>query len=315
MLLQVRNIIWASYCRQLTNTGATAFLPSSFALHATNLAFVYAIAPVNANKRRTVSATCAFALGAIWGWPFALVLAVPFVFEELFMYGRQTNIDLRGSLLQERLFRLVKAGLIASLAAASHILYRLVCQLIERQVPLVLVDWYCYGKPRFVPWNIVAYNVFGASGGPDLYGTEPWSYYFINLFLNFNLAFLLALVSLPVLFLSHRFDNKRLGGKPKVDESSGTALLAIRLLPFYLWLALLTSQAHKEERFIFPAYGLLCFNAATALYLIRGLMEKVYAAYGKVNYAVRGAAHSFVSSDGISRIPFPHCYRLTRKLY
>ena len=41
------------------------------------------------------------------------------------------------------------------------------------------------------------YNVF-TSHGPDLYGTEPATYYLFNGILNFNVAFILALVVLPV---------------------------------------------------------------------------------------------------------------------
>ena len=49
----------------------------------------------------------------------------------------------------------------------------------------------------FAPLNIILYNVFG-QGGPTLYGTEPWTFYFANGFLNFNFVFLLALVSWPL---------------------------------------------------------------------------------------------------------------------
>jgi len=98
----------------------------------------------------------------------------------------------------------------------------------------------------------------------------------MNGLLNFNIAFLLALVSGPALLATRLFAYKQLGGKPKVGEPSTFSILAHRLLPFYLWFGALTSQAHKEERFMFPAYGLLCFNAATCLYLIRGWIEQLH---------------------------------------
>lgn len=47
-------------------------------------------------------------------------------------------------------------------------------------------------------------------------------------------------------------------------------------MPFYIWLGILSLQAHKEERFMFPAYPMLCFNAAVALYLVRGWLEVSY---------------------------------------
>lgn len=45
--------------------------------------------------------------------------------------------------------------------------------------------------------NIVLYNVLGGPG-PDLYGTEPWSFYVKNLLLNFNVAAVLAIFGLPL---------------------------------------------------------------------------------------------------------------------
>ncbi len=60
----------------------------------------------------------------------------------------------------------------------------------------------------------------------------------------------------------------------------------MRLTSFYLWLATLSAQAHKEERFFFPAYPLLCFNAAVALYLVKGWMENFYIYVTKSPYQV-----------------------------
>ena len=141
-----------------------------------------------------------------------------------------------------------------------------------------------------MPWNIVKYNIFGGvSRGPDLYGTEPWYYYLFNLLLNFNILTPLALLSLPALLITSSVDKKRIGGvlvssstaeKEKDKElgirSSPMTLLAIRLAPFYVWFGILTMQPHKEERFFFPAYPFLAFNAAVALYLIRGWLETAY---------------------------------------
>lgn len=63
----------------------------------------------------------------------------------------------------------------------------------------MLIDWFFYRRPLFVPLNIVLYNVFGGEGqGPDIFGTEPWYYYIVNGFLNFNILFLFALGSAPL---------------------------------------------------------------------------------------------------------------------
>ncbi len=52
------------------------------------MAFSYALdPPSNAKAQRTLSATICFAVGAVVGWPFALALAIPFVLEEIFVFG------------------------------------------------------------------------------------------------------------------------------------------------------------------------------------------------------------------------------------
>ena len=57
-------------------------------MYANTLAFSYSLEPTaNRNIRRTLFTTMAFASGAIVGWPFSLAVALPFVFEELFLYG------------------------------------------------------------------------------------------------------------------------------------------------------------------------------------------------------------------------------------
>jgi len=38
--------------------------------------------------------------------------------------------------------------------------------------------------------------------------------------------------------------------------------------PLYMWLAIFSTQAHKEERFMYPVYPFLSLNAAIAVHLI-----------------------------------------------
>lgn len=168
----------------------------------------------------------------------------------------------------------------------------------KMQVPVIAIDSLAYGRTTIVPWNIIKYNIFGGSSrGPDLYGTEPTHFYLANLLLNFNILTPLALLSLPALAVTYVVDYNRLGGPTKtastVDKekdmaqgsrSSPYTLLAFRLAPFYLWFAILTSQAHKEERFMFPAYTMLAFNAAVTLFLIRGWIETAYIKVTKSPY-------------------------------
>ena len=65
--------------------------------------------------------------------------------------------------------------------------------------PVVAIDYHYYGRILCTPLNIVLYNVFGGRG-PELYGTEPWSYYLLNGALNFNVLFPVALAA-PLLAL------------------------------------------------------------------------------------------------------------------
>ncbi|ELU39400.1 asparagine-linked glycosylation 9 protein isoform a [Rhizoctonia solani AG-1 IA] len=245
---------------------STAFLPSTFAMYAVTAAASFAFAPPSSSRvQRTFAATLLFATGAIVGWPFSLLLAVPFVIEELTVYGG--DIVPESSLpkwIENRWKYLFGSG-----AVAASIF-----------IPVALIDTYAYGQFTLTPWNIIRYNIFGSSSGrgPNLYGTEPWYYYILNLILNFNILAPLALGSLPALLITRRFDSKRLGGArgPANQTSSPYTLLAVRLAPFYLWFITLTLQAHKEERFLYPAYPLVCFNAAVTLYLVRGWMETTF---------------------------------------
>ncbi|KAI0274963.1 asparagine-linked glycosylation 9 protein isoform a [Gloeopeniophorella convolvens] len=256
---------------------STALLPSSFSMYTTTLALSYAfVPPSNQTSHRTLAAVVLFALGAVLGWPFALALAIPFVFEELFVFGadRVPAKDRFGWQLN-RATRLLLCGAVAALVP----------------VPIMLIDTYYYGKVTAVFWNIVKYNVFpDAARGPGLYGTEPWYFYLLNLGLNFNILLPLALLSLPALAITYRIDRRRLGNAvPSAEESSPFRLLALRLLPLYIWIGILSAQPHKEERFMYPVYPLVCFNAAVMTYLLRGWIEVSYIKFTKSPYK---ASHS-----------------------
>ena len=121
-----------------------------------------------------------------------------------------------------------------------------------------------YHKLVVVPWRIVIYNVFsGSSRGPNIFGTEPWHFYIRNLLLNFNLWFLLAMSAGPLLGLQS-FARGRSTTKQRPVRSM------VFIAPFYLWLLVFSTQAHKEERFMYPAYPLLALNAAIALHSVLG---------------------------------------------
>ncbi|PLW17988.1 hypothetical protein PCANC_03611 [Puccinia coronata f. sp. avenae] len=254
-------------------TASSAYLPSAFAMQAITLAYSYVLEPVSSKAfsgRRTFFSCLFFVIATVTGWPFVGVLALPFAFEELSLYGDDEVMPAsRPGWAASRFNRLFVCGLGC---------------LILISAPLVLVDWLAYGKLLFVPLNIVLYNVFpekfGSGGGPELYGTEPPHFYLLNLLLNFNIVFILALLAIPLVLLTSRFSKNRgvrLGQKIRLANQTPSAqLLIIRLVPVYAWIALMSKQSHKEERFMQPIYTLISFNAAVSLSLIRGWMEDIF---------------------------------------
>ena len=111
-------------------------------------------------------------------------------------------------------------------------------------------------------WQIVFYNVFGGSDrGPNIFGTEPWDYYIKNLILNFNVWFILAVATGPLLFLQWSL-------RYQATTKQTILRTIVFITPFYLWMTIFNLQPHKEERFIYPAYPFLALNAAISMHMI-----------------------------------------------
>jgi len=203
---------------------SSAFLPSTTSLYLTLLS-------VGAWFHQRYKLAIFFtALSTFLSWPFAALIGLP------------VAIDI---VIIKRKWRLFVDW---SVISAITIL-----------VPQVLCDSYYYGKPVLASLNIVLYNVF-TNHGPDLYGTEPASFYLINGILNFNIAFPLALLVLPVQILS------RVLLKSELSSSSGIFLSdSLSQSPLYLWLLVFWTRPHKEERFLFPVYPLICLAAAMVI--------------------------------------------------
>lgn len=86
-------------------------------MFANMLAFAYALeTPSASNTRRTLYTTVLFALGGIVGWPFSLAIAIPFIFEELFIPGEDRVTPGKWiAWLFARVLRLFTAGMCAAL--------------------------------------------------------------------------------------------------------------------------------------------------------------------------------------------------------
>jgi alpha-1,2-mannosyltransferase len=117
-----------------------------------------------------------------------------------------------------------------------------------------------YGRPLLASWEIFYYNVLQDNGGPELYGTEPASFYAVNLALNFNGAFVLAAALPAALPLAALFT-----AGPGGNAAAGPGMQLVYLAPLYIWFCFYSSLPHKEERFLCPCYPLLCLAAAASL--------------------------------------------------
>ncbi|KAL3503128.1 hypothetical protein ACH5RR_037577 [Cinchona calisaya] len=111
------------------------------------------------------------------------------------------------------------------------------------------LDYYYYRKWTSSVLNLLVYNVLGG-GESHLYGTEGPLFYLRNGFNNFNLCFLLALLFLVIL--------------PVVKKKYVPDLLVV-LSPIYIWIAFMSLQPHKEERFLYPIYPLICIAASAVI--------------------------------------------------
>lgn len=124
----------------------------------------------------------------------------------------------------------------------------------------IVVDHHFYGKRTSSVFNLLFYNVWGG-GESHLYGTEGPLFYFRNAFNNFNIAFILALFFLGILPFARK--------KYAPD-------LVVVIAPAYIWMAFMSLQAHKEERFLYPIYPLICVAAAATLESLPDLFRDKY---------------------------------------
>lgn len=217
-----------------------AYLPSSFAMHTFTLSLAYLVRYVSKPNQRhesIVKGLLCIVEGSFLGWPFLLALAPLWGLH----YLLTSLSSVFGQYDPSKFFKSV-----VTVALGSLILLAVI----------VGVDLVAYRKLEIVPLNIVLYNVINTSedSGPDIFGTEPWWYYVLNLALNFNIAWPLALLSLVCAPM-----------RVFLRAKQSIALLSIVLLPLYIWLGIFTAQPHKEERFMYIIYGALCLNAAVTV--------------------------------------------------
>ncbi|ANB12986.1 dolichyl-P-Man:Man(6)GlcNAc(2)-PP-dolichol alpha-1,2-mannosyltransferase [Sugiyamaella lignohabitans] len=238
---------------------SVSYLPSSFALYFVTLALANFVEDTGRSGAKSSSQLITrgftwLAVAGLLGWPFTLVLALPFGL-------RFTLKSFLGKSYSKYFVTVVKVLLSSGLILAS----------------IVAVDSIAYKKLGVVvPFNIVSYNVLNSddSTGPTIFGTEPWTYYVFNLAINFNGATVLALLSLLAPLISRR------------PQNSAFYLLTI-ISPFFLWLSIFISTPHKEERFLYPVYSSLLLNSALGLEVVITISSKILGLVG-IRWTHRG---------------------------
>ncbi|KAI8361137.1 Alg9-like mannosyltransferase family-domain-containing protein [Mortierella sp. GBAus27b] len=267
-----RYLLFALMTSAGTWIASNAFLPSTFAMYTTMLFFSQMLQPPHQKSgKRTFWGIFWVGLGALLGWPFAAAVGIPFALEELLIHSsthsRKKTVRFR-DWRRARFLRLMTTSILA---------------LIFILVPIIIIDRYYYNMLAVVPLNIVLYNVFGGDVGPNIFGTEPWWFYLVNGLLNFNILFPAALLSLPVMVLTYIAIPDDIPNPPSAEGYSlrdPVLWFMLKFSPVYLWMAIFTAQPHKEERFLFVIYPLICFNGVVTLFMVQKLVQRGIERYG-----------------------------------
>lgn len=211
----------------------TALLPSTFSMY-------FGCAALAAWwHQRYPLAIFLVAISALLGWPFAAIIGLPLCYDILVV---------------QRKFKLFAFWTIVSGATVL--------------LPMIAIDSAYFGKLTVAPFNIVYYNVFTSHGGPDLYGTEKWTFYFVNGFLNYNVIWLLALATPAILGAAAWLI-------PSKTSSTLYLPYYLSLAPFYIWLLVFWVQPHKEERFLYPIYPMIALCGAISIDTIQKLFYRL----------------------------------------
>lgn len=201
---------------------ATTFLPQTFAMVLINFALG---AWISGNFAGMI---IALGIGGLLGWPFIAILTIVPAIDILLVKPRH-------------LFKYfsIAVGVTIAILGVS-----------------IMIDYYFYNSFVVPVWNLIVYNrVLDSSGtgGADIYGVEPASFYPMNLFLNLNVAFILILFFPIILFLHYMWH--RFVVKIQMSTASNYYFDRVKFsIGLFLWFVVFQSMRHKEERFLFPAY-------------------------------------------------------------
>eukprot|EP00299_Pterocystis_sp_00344_P018418 c9194_g1_i1.p1 GENE.c9194_g1_i1~~c9194_g1_i1.p1 ORF type:complete len:576 (-),score=115.41 c9194_g1_i1:20-1726(-) len=219
---------------------STAYLPNSFAMECLLIGFgswMRLSTPSTTSGSRINSILCigSVSCAVLMGTPFVIVTAVPLAFSVIYYFGLVQTIGY--------------GVMFSSIWIGGS----------------VVIDNYIYGYPTCAIFNTLMYNALSGGPGSQLYGVEPWTFYAKNLFANFNGIALLAVLSFVIVpFFS------LLGG-----VKLRLPITVWHLSPLLLWFVFMFNLEHKEERFLFPVYPLICFAGALCLCVITNVIRRV----------------------------------------
>lgn len=239
-----RYVLWLLLWNAGMFHASTALLPSSFAMY-----LVMLVTSAWMDQRHFLAVFYGV-VAVLCGWPYVGVLFVPLALDTLATRGVLPSL-------------FVGAAIGVAVLALE-----------------LGVNWHFYRRLVLPAWQIVEYNVLSNETDSTLYGTEPWSFYALNLALNFNVA---AVLAAPAPLLAGLFPLSA----SSAPRTSKLQLLAY-LSPLYVWLAIMFAQSHKEERFLSPVYPLVCLAAAVTLSAAVARLQRVRALAALLVYGVLG---------------------------
>jgi len=162
------------------------------------------------------------------------------------------------------------------LSTVVKLLQRTAQHAIFIQAIVTFIDYAYYGKVTFPSINIFLYNT--SNGGDELYGVEPTSFYLKNILLNFNVVGVFALV-FPLAWLMQLH---------KRSVKSNELLFVTLVAPLVLWFCIIVPRPHKEERFVFPVYPLICAGGAVGLEMCLQYIKSILEAVSRSKKASEG---------------------------
>jgi len=291
-------------------SAGTAFLPSTTSMHFFMLAQASWMTGCHSRLVFMVAAAI-----LVSGWPFCALVGFPMALDLLFrglhlaVFGRKPST-------------LLTAIRDAILALAIF------------ETPAILINRILYRRWIWANWNIFLYNIPGEfledkNSGGNLYGSEPWTYFFKNLALQFNIAFALAAVA-PLLLLTYwafaaSGTNVDSSAKKKKDDDFNASDSAdtgfhlplakglLYLSPAFLHFTFFTCLEHKEERFMYAMYPHICLGAAVALYCCTQLLSRTCLAPSQdPSTSTSSTSNRRALSDPINAVRPPLTARLVR---